>query len=116
MMAAVQPFLSGAISKTVNMPREATVDGHSRGVPGGVAAGPEGAGDLPGRVEGEPAGRHVERVGPGEGAKRAEVAELASKAAATSPALSAEDVSGGTGGDHLAGASAEAGAVAGHAA
>jgi len=26
MMAAVQPFLSGAISKTVNMPKEATVD------------------------------------------------------------------------------------------
>ncbi|MBM3286721.1 MAG: vitamin B12-dependent ribonucleotide reductase [Candidatus Eisenbacteria bacterium] len=26
MMAAVQPFLSGAISKTVNMPRESTVD------------------------------------------------------------------------------------------
>ena len=26
MMAAVQPFLSGAISKTVNMPEEATVD------------------------------------------------------------------------------------------
>jgi ribonucleoside-diphosphate reductase alpha chain len=26
MMAAVQPFLSGAISKTVNMPREATVE------------------------------------------------------------------------------------------
>ncbi len=26
MMAAVQPFLSGAISKTVNMPEEATVE------------------------------------------------------------------------------------------
>ena len=26
MMAAVQPFLSGAISKTVNMPSEATVE------------------------------------------------------------------------------------------
>ena len=26
MMAAAQPFLSGAISKTVNMPREATVE------------------------------------------------------------------------------------------
>ena len=26
MMAAVQPFLSGAISKTINMPTEATVD------------------------------------------------------------------------------------------
>jgi len=26
MMAAVQPFLSGAISKTVNLPNEATVD------------------------------------------------------------------------------------------
>ena len=26
MMGAVQPFLSGAISKTVNMPEEATVE------------------------------------------------------------------------------------------
>ena len=26
MMAAVQPFISGAISKTVNMPEDATVD------------------------------------------------------------------------------------------
>ena len=26
MMSAVQPFLSGAISKTVNMPRESTID------------------------------------------------------------------------------------------
>ena len=26
MMAAVQPFISGAISKTVNMPEEATVE------------------------------------------------------------------------------------------
>ena len=26
MMAAVQPFLSGAISKTVNMPKDATVE------------------------------------------------------------------------------------------
>ena len=32
MMAAVQPFLSGAISKTVNMPEEATVEDVERGV------------------------------------------------------------------------------------
>ena len=27
MMASVQPFISGAISKTVNLPTEVTVDG-----------------------------------------------------------------------------------------
>ena len=55
MMAAAQPFLSGAISKTVNMPRETHAGRHRRRLPGRLAAGPEGAGHLPRRLEGEPA-------------------------------------------------------------
>src|SRR3954451_16623621 len=42
MMAATQPFLSGAISKTVNMPQSATVedisDAYTRGWKGGLKA------------------------------------------------------------------------------
>ena len=52
MMAACQPFLSGAISKTVNMPR----DGLGRRGRGdllpGVEDGHQGPGDLPGQLQG----------------------------------------------------------------
>ena len=51
MMAAAQPFLSGAISKTVNLPAEATDRGRRRDLHGGLEAGPEGAGHLPRRVQ-----------------------------------------------------------------
>ena len=51
MMGAVQPFISGAISKTVNMP--ADVDGrrHHGGLHGGLAPRHQGARDLPRRLE-----------------------------------------------------------------
>jgi ribonucleoside-diphosphate reductase alpha chain len=39
MMAAAQPFLSGAISKTINMPNEATVDEVKQGLPEGWKLG-----------------------------------------------------------------------------
>ncbi len=55
MMAAAQPFLSGAISKTVNMPSEATVERHPRRLPRRLEARPQGAGDLPRRLQGKPA-------------------------------------------------------------
>ncbi len=55
MMAAAQPFLSGAISKTVNMPRDTTPDDIADAYHGRLAAGPEGPGHLPRRLEGEPA-------------------------------------------------------------
>ena len=55
MMAATQPFLSGAISKTVNLPQR----GHRRrraiDLRGGVAAGAQGRRALPRRLQGEPA-------------------------------------------------------------
>jgi ribonucleoside-diphosphate reductase alpha chain len=49
MMAAVQPFLSGAISKTVNMPETAT-----RLLPG-MEARPQGSCDLPRQLQGRSA-------------------------------------------------------------
>ena len=55
MMAAVQPFISGAISKTVNMPETATVDDVEEIYFAGLEAGPEGAGHLPRQLQGRPA-------------------------------------------------------------
>ena len=51
MMGAVQPFISGAISKTVNMPDDGDGRGHRRRLHPGVAARRQGAGDLPRRLE-----------------------------------------------------------------
>ena len=62
MMAAVQPFLSGAISKTCNMPQRGDRRRHPRGLPRRLEARPQGAGDLPRRLQGEPAGEHQVRA------------------------------------------------------
>ncbi len=51
MMGAVQPFISGAISKTVNLPAERDGRGHRRRLHAGLAARHQGAGDLPRRLE-----------------------------------------------------------------
>ncbi len=58
MMAAAQPFLSGAISKTVNLPHEADRGRCGRGVRGKLAAGHQGGGDLSRRIEGNAAAEH----------------------------------------------------------
>ena len=60
MMGAVQPFISGAISKTVNMPED--VDGRRRrgAAHRGVAARPEGRRHLPRQLQGRAAARHAE--------------------------------------------------------
>ena len=50
MMGAIQPFLSGAISKTVNMPEAATAEEIEHGLPRGLEAGPQGDRDLPRRL------------------------------------------------------------------
>ena len=55
MMAAAQPFLSGAISKTVNLPESATVDRDRRRLRPGLEAGAQGAGGLPRQLQGRPA-------------------------------------------------------------
>ena len=46
MMAAAQPFISGAISKTVNLPENATCRRHHGSLPSGLEAGPEGGRHL----------------------------------------------------------------------
>ena len=55
MMGAVQPFISGAISKTVNLPEEATVDEVSQVAARRVEARREGDRDLPRQLQGRPA-------------------------------------------------------------
>ena len=67
MMAAVQPFLSGAISKTVNMPKESTVEEIMQRLRAGLEAGPEGRGHLPRRLQAHPA---AERLQEGQGRAR----------------------------------------------
>ena len=58
MMAAAQPFLSGAISKTVNLPHEAGGGRCGRGLRGELAAGHQGGGDLSRWIEGHAAAEH----------------------------------------------------------
>ena len=67
MMAAVQPFLSGAISKTVNMPTDATPRGHPAGLRRGLEAGPQGDRRVPRRLQAQPAALHLEARGEGDG-------------------------------------------------
>ena len=51
MMAAAQPFLSGAISKTVNMPENATVEDIMNTYIEGVETRPQGDRDLSRRFQ-----------------------------------------------------------------
>ena len=51
MMGAVQPFISGAISKTVNLPASATVEDIADAYTRGLATRRQGARDLPRRFE-----------------------------------------------------------------
>ena len=55
MMAAAQPFLCGAISKTVNLPNEATVEDVASDLRGGLAARAQGGRALPRRLQGSAA-------------------------------------------------------------
>ena len=55
MMAAAQPFISGAISKTVNMPEEATVEEVEQLFVESWTPGAEGRRDLPRQLQGGPA-------------------------------------------------------------
>ena len=60
MMAAAQPFLSGAISKTVNMPETATVDEIMNTYIEGWRLGLEGDRHLPRRLEAFRAVEHAQ--------------------------------------------------------
>ena len=71
MMAAVQPFISGAISKTINMPEESTADDIIRGLRRELEARPEGGGHLPRRLQARPAAQLRQR---GKGEKKSNAA------------------------------------------
>ena len=58
MMGAVQPFISGAISKTVNLPEEATVEEVEQLRTDCLAARPQGRRHLPRQLQGRPAAQH----------------------------------------------------------
>ena len=60
MMGAVQPFISGAISKTVNVPKDATVEEIQEAYVAVVAARRQGRLDLPRRQQAHAAAQHVE--------------------------------------------------------
>ena len=66
MMAAAQPFISGAISKTINLPNEATRRGHQEQLPPELEAGPQGQRPLSRRLEAQPAAERQERRRPGQ--------------------------------------------------
>ena len=72
MMAAAQPFISGAISKTVNLPESATVEDIADAYIAGLEAGPEGAGDLSRRLEDRAGAPHRRRREEGEAGASAE--------------------------------------------
>ena len=55
MMAAVQPFVSGAISKTVNLPNDVTVEDVVQPLHRRLEDGRQGRRDLPRRLQGRPA-------------------------------------------------------------
>ena len=60
MMGATQPFISGAISKTVNVPKDATVDEIMQAYIQSWKLGREGDLDLPRRQQADAAAQHVE--------------------------------------------------------
>ncbi len=63
MMGAVQPFISGAISKTANMPESATRRRRREALPRLLEDGRQGARDLPRQLQGRPAdGRQAGRA------------------------------------------------------
>ena len=59
MMAAAQPFISGAISKTINMPRPLDHRGLPGSLPAVLAARTEGDRALPRRIQAQPAARNA---------------------------------------------------------
>ena len=66
MMAATQPFISGAISKTVNLPQYGDGRGHRRRLHPRLEGRAEGAGDLPRRLEDRAGAAHRRPGGKGE--------------------------------------------------
>ena len=70
MMGAVQPFLSGAISKTVNVPKDATVEDIEQAYIDAWRIGAKAVVDLPRRLQAHAAAQHVEATRRRRGARR----------------------------------------------
>ena len=71
MVGAVQPFISGAISKTVNVPKDATVEEIQQAYIDSWRLGHQGCVDLPRRQQADAAAQHV--AGQREGRRRGSV-------------------------------------------
>ena len=82
MMGAVQPFISGAISKTVNLPQDATVEDIADAYTAGLAAGHQGARDLPRRLEDRAGAAHRRQQEARGGGRRRRVDAAVAKALA----------------------------------
>ena len=80
MMGAVQPFISGAISKTVNLPEKTSVDEVVAAADRGVAAGRQGDRDLPRQLQGRAAALRARRTPPRRAGSR-----RSTRSAASSP-------------------------------
>ena len=63
MMGAIQPFISGAISKTVNLPETATIDDVAQLYVEAWQLGDQGGRDLPRQLQGRPAAVGQDRQG-----------------------------------------------------
>ena len=88
MMAAAQPFLSGAISKTVNLPETATISDIADAYTRRLEEGPQGPRDLPRRLEDRPGAedrRRREEVQAGRGDAEAAAEEDAARAGIDHP-------------------------------
>ena len=79
MMAAVQPFVSGAISKTINLPKESSPEEVTEAYLEGWRLGSQGGGNLSGQLQAQPAavdqeGRGQEGRGQGTQSEPEEIA------------------------------------------
>ena len=88
MMAAAQPFICGAISKTINLPNEATHRRHQEQLPPELEARTEGQRALSRRLEARPAAEHQERRRPRQEDRRRGRGSSRSRAARKSRARS----------------------------
>ena len=84
MMGAVQPFISGAISKTVNLPEEATVEDVIEPLRRRVEARRQGDRDLPRQLQGRAAALEL-RQGRADGGRDAAGARARAQAPAARP-------------------------------
>ena len=93
MMAAAQPFICGAISKTINMPHDATVEDVKKAYRLTLAADAQGQRPLPRRLEAQPAAQHGgRRAGGGDARERRRRARAEGRSRRPTPVQVAERI------------------------